>query len=61
MLFDVRTDRQQLENLAFSNWGKVTAMDEALRVWLRTLQPPLASQKQDFEMLLQEVERPSGN
>ena len=61
MLFDVRSDRQQRRNLAASNWGKVEAMDEALRSWLRTLQPPLTSQKQDFEMLLQEVEQPLGN
>ena len=61
MLFDVRSDRQQRRNLAASHWGKVEAMDEALRSWLQTLQPPLTSQKQDFEMLLQEVEKPSGN
>jgi hypothetical protein len=36
-------------------------MDEALRAWLRTLQPSLASQKQDVEMLLWKVERPTEN
>lgn len=58
MLFDIATDRQQRNNLAAQNWELVESKDRQLREWLSELGEPLTSQREDFRMLLQQVERP---
>lgn len=58
MLHNVRADRQQRQNLAARDWSRVERMDANLREWLATLQPPVTSQQDDFELLRQPVTKP---
>jgi uncharacterized sulfatase len=58
MLFNVRDDRQQRNNLALQHWEKVESMDASLRDWLTDLAEPASSQKGDFKLLHLPVEKP---
>jgi arylsulfatase A-like enzyme len=58
MLYNIRKDRQQRNNLAKDNWEQVEAMDANLREWLAGLKEPTSSQKKDYQMLLKKVARP---
>jgi arylsulfatase A-like enzyme len=57
MLYDVTTDRRQLNNIAESNWERVEAMDHDLRAWIGTLSEPITSQHDDYQILLNKVEK----
>lgn len=58
MLYNTRLDRQQRYSVAEKHWDKVEEMDASLREWLAGLEEPMSSQKDDFQMLLQKVEKP---
>lgn len=57
MLYDVTMDRRQLNNIAESHWETVEAMDRDLRAWIETLSEPITSQHDDYQILLNKVEK----